>query len=305
MTIPMHQDIREFLTFLKVEKNLAPRTIIEYENDLMLLSQFLQDRQINSWNDVTYRELRHFLQYLVEDRKNSATARARKVSSMKGLFSFLHQEGDIQQDPSLRVRKPKLERKLPVFLSQEECQRFIQVLHEHSLHQRRDVTIVLLFLYTGIRLTELTQLDMHHLDLSYLTLRVYGKGRKERLIPLLPQLVDCLTTYLAYRKEALGEADATFSPLFFTIRKEGWARITKRTVHNIFVRYSQYARLDRQHFSAHKLRHTFATLLYSQGVDLIELKNLLGHTNISTTEIYTHTSSQKLKDALMKMPVLE
>jgi len=304
MVNPMHQDMKEFLTYLKVEKNLAPRTIIEYENDLLLLSQFLQDRQIISWDQVTYRDLRHFLQYLEEERHNSATARARKVSSMKGLFSFLHQEGDIQQDPSIRVRKPKLEKKLPVFLSQEDCQRFIQVLQEHSLHNRRDVTIVLLFLYTGIRLTELTQLDIHHLDLSYLTLRVYGKGRKERIIPLLPQLVECLTSYLTFRQESLGHATKTFSPLFFTIRKEGLFRITKRTVHEIFVRYSQHARLDRKHFSAHKLRHTFATLLYSKGVNLIELKDLLGHTNISTTEIYTHTSTQKLKDAVMKMPSL-
>lgn len=306
MPCPMLVDLKEFLLYLKVEKNLAPRTLLEYENDLKLLRQFLQqDPQIISWDQISYRELRRFLHYLEEERKNSATARARKVSAMKGMFSFLHQEDHIKLNPALRLSKPKLEKRLPLFLSQEDCQRFIQVLQDQSLHHCRDVTIVLFFLYTGIRLTELTELDIRHLDLSYQTLRVYGKGRKERLIPLLPQLIHSLTAYLKFRNETLGEDALSFAPLFFTNRKEGWRRITKRTVHDIFVRYSQFARLDKQHFSAHKLRHTFATLLYSQGVNLIELKDLLGHTSISTTEIYTHTSAQKLKDALMHLPVFE
>jgi len=305
MQSSMYQDMQEYLLYLKVEKNLAPRTLTEYEYDLELLGQFLQTDEITSWDEVTYRELRHFLHYLEEERKNSATARARKISAMKGMFTFLHQEDHIKQNPSLRLRKPKLERRLPVFLTQEECRRFIQVLQEQSPHHCRDVAIVLLFLYTGIRLTELTQLDLQHLDLSGQTLRVYGKGRKERIIPLVPQLVQSVTNYLEYRNETLGAVALSFAPLFFTIRKEGWRRIAKRTVHEIFVQYSQYARLDQKHFSAHKLRHTFATLLYSQGVDLIELKDLLGHTNISTTEIYTHTSTQKLKDAIKKLPVFE
>lgn len=305
MDCSMTKDVKDYLLYLKVERNLAPRTLIEYEVDLRLLRQFMQNHQVMEWSQVDYRDLRRFLQYLEEERGNSATARARKVSSVKGLFSFLHQEGHIPQDPAQRMKKPKLERRLPLYLSKEDCQRFIQVLQEHSPHQRRDVMIVLLFLSTGIRLAELTQLDVSHLDLSYQTLRVYGKGRKERIIPLLPQLIHSLTIYLQFRHDSLGQEAHTFSPLFFTNRKQGWYRITKRTVHDIFVRYSQLVRLDQQHFSAHKLRHTFATILYAEGVNLLELKDLLGHTSISTTEIYTHTSAEKLKSAVAKLPIFE
>jgi integrase/recombinase XerD len=300
----MVREIDEYLLFLKVEKNLTPRTINEYRMDLHLLLQFLEERGLVEWSQVKQRDLRHFMHYLQEERQNSATARARKVSSMKGFFSFLHEETILKENPSFRLRKPKLEKKLPLYLSQEECQRFIQVLQEHSPNQQRDITAVFLFLYTGIRLTELTQLNVHHVDMENHLLRIYGKGRKERLVPILSPLHRILTSYLESRKETLQQDAISFQPLFFTRRKGKWQRIHQRTIHEIFMQYSQMARLDQQHFSAHKLRHTFATLLYSQGVDLIELKKLLGHTNLSTTEIYTHTSTSQLKEALNKHPLL-
>jgi site-specific recombinase XerD len=299
----LNEQMDDFLLYLKVEKNLAPRTLEEYKMDIQLLADYLTQRhRIGEWQQVEYRELRYFLHYLQEERRNSATTRARKVSSLKGFFTFLHEEGYLSHNPALRLRKPKLEKKLPFYLSLEDCQHFIQVLKEHSKHQARDVTIMYLFLYTGIRLTELIGLDVSHVDLSNQTLRVYGKGRKERLLPILPPLASQLEEYLSYRKEQLGDSFSSFSPLFFTRRKKAWQRMHKRTVHEIFMRYSPMARTDQKHFSAHKLRHTFATLLHFQGVSLIELKDLLGHDSLSTTEIYTHTSPIKLHEAINRLP---
>ncbi|WP_052947390.1 tyrosine-type recombinase/integrase [Aneurinibacillus tyrosinisolvens] len=303
MNRPMEVELTEFLLYLEVEKNLTPRTIREYQMDLKLLIQVLQERKCVQWNQVTYRDLRHFLHHLQHVRHNSATARARKVSSVKGFFSFLYEEGLIDSNPSIRLRKPKLEKRLPVYLSEDDCRRFIQVIQEHSHQRQRDLPIILLFLYTGIRLSELTGLDVQHVDLHSQTIRVYGKGRKERVIPILSPLLRHLTAYLEYREQLLGEDFFTFRPLFFTRRDQNWHRIHRRTVHEIFIKYSKLACIDQKHFSAHKLRHTFATLLYSQGVNLIELKQLLGHTSVSTTEIYTHTSSQQLKNALTRHPL--
>jgi integrase/recombinase XerD len=295
--------LNDYLMYIQVEKNLADRTVQEYRMDLELLISFLQDRKRSQWQEVTHHDLRHFLFHLQQVRKNSATARARKVSSIKGFFRYLYEEGYISSNPSLRVSKPKLEKKLPFYLTQEDCLRFIQVVHEQSRQKERDLTIILMFLYTGMRLSELTLLDVHHLNLSDQTVRVYGKGRKERILPILPPLMEQLATYLQFRKEALGIDEATFTPLFFSRRNHSWQRIHKRTIHEIFMKYSTAARLDQQHFSAHKLRHTFATLLLNQGVNLIELKNLLGHNHLNTTEIYTHTSTDQLKQALHMHPL--
>jgi integrase/recombinase XerD len=297
------KEIKEYLLYLQVEKNLAPRTIQEYKMDLDLLKKFVEERQHKRWGEITYRDLRYFLHYIQEERNNSATARARKMASIRGFFTFLFQEKMIKENPSIHLKKPKLEKKLPVYLTIEECQRFIEVIREKSKNAERNVTIISLFLYTGIRLSELTALDIDDLDMTNQSIRIYGKGRKERLIPILPSLFSTLSTYLENRNRVLGANCYSFTPLFFTRKNETWKRIHKRTVHEIFINYSNLAKIDHKHFSAHKLRHTFATLLYAQGVDLLQLKSLLGHSHLSTTEIYTHTSSHQLKEAIMKHPL--
>lgn len=296
--------IKEYLMYLQVEKNLAPRTLTEYENDISLLKDLLTKQNCLNWNLVTYRDLRQFLHHLQEARNNSPASRARKISTLRGFFTFLCDEQLIDENPTLRLKKPKLEKKLPVYLSLEDCERFIQVLKDESPHQLRDVTIISLFLYTGIRLSELTSLEVEDIDLKAGTIRVYGKGRKERIIPLTPILVDQLLHYLEFRKLELGTKSDSISPLFYSYRNKEYHKIPNRSVHEIFKRYSKLASINQKHFSAHKLRHTFATLLYGQGVDLLQIKNLLGHQNISTTEIYTHLSTQHLKDAVSKHPLL-
>jgi integrase/recombinase XerD len=301
---PLDSFLSKYLTFLKVEKELAPRSIHEYYLNLQMLKLFLiKTYQIKRWDQVTYHHLRAFLHYLIEERKNSARARAVKVSCMKGFFKYLYLEEQIPRPIGDRLIKPKFDQKLPVYLTVEECHRFINLIREESRHSIRNSTIILVFLYTGIRITELCQLNVENLDFESATIKIMDKGRKERLIPMSKQLKSILQHYLVFRENYLGLDAEDISYLFVSRRYGKWNRLNRRTIHDLFNHYASKARINQQHFSAHKLRHTFATLLYSAGVELIELQQLLGHAKLDTTQIYTHTSTKDLKDAVAKHPL--
>lgn len=296
--------IDQYLTFLKIEKELVPRSIHEYRLNLQMLKRFLiKTYQTERWDQVTYHHLRAFLHYLIEERKNSAQARAVKVSCMKGFFKYLYLEEHIDRPIGERLIKPKIDQKLPDYLTPEECYRFISIIREESRHSIRNSTIILVLLYSGIRITELCQLNVANLDFEMATIKIMDKGRKERLIPMSQQLKSILQHYLVYRENYLGSDAETTSYLFVSRRFGRWNRLNRRTIHDLFNHYASKARINHQHFSAHKLRHTFATLLYSAGVDLIELQQLLGHAKLDTTQIYTHTSTRQLKDAVAKHPL--
>ncbi|WP_090792770.1 tyrosine-type recombinase/integrase [Paenibacillus sp. GP183] len=153
---------------------------------------------------------------------------------IRGFFSFLFEETLIPENPTIHLKKPKLEKKLPIYLTVEECHRFIDIVRRNSINRERNVTIIALFLYTGMRLSELTGLDIHDLDMSNQIIRVFGKGRKERLIPILAPLLSSLKSYLDYRKGILGADCYTFSPLFFTAKNQTW----KESINVLFMRYS-------------------------------------------------------------------
>jgi site-specific recombinase XerD len=296
--------IEQYLTFLKIEKELVPRSIHEYRLNLQLLKRFLINTyHVEHWDQVTYHHLRAFLHYLIEERNNSARARAVKVSCMKGFFKYLYLEEHIGRPIGDRLIKPKFDQKLPVYLTTEECQRFINIIREESLHSIRNSTIILVLLYTGIRITELCQLNVDNLNFENATIKIMDKGRKERLIPMSQQLISILQHYLDYRENILGSDAEDTSYLFVSRRYKRWNRLNRRTIHDLFNHYARKARINQQHFSAHKLRHTFATLLYSAGVELIELQQLLGHAKLDTTQIYTHTSTKQLQDAVAAHPL--
>lgn len=300
----MNQLIDEFLAFLDLEKGLAPRTIKEYRYNLELLRNFLVERlQITCWIQVTYPHLRAFLHYLADERKNSPRARAMKIATMKGFFHYLYLEEYISKPIGDRLIKPKVDQPLPDTLTPEECERFIQIIRRESRHSIRDSTIILTFLYAGIRLTELCQLDLHDIDLDEGTMRIKGKGNIERNIPMSTQLQQIIQNYLFYREDLLGLESPMIEPLFLTRRYQRWNQINRRTIQDIFNHYASEARIHKKHFSAVKLRHTFATLLYASGVNLLELQQLLGHVKLENTQIYTHTTVEQLKSAIQKHPL--
>jgi integrase/recombinase XerD len=296
--------INEYLTYLRVEKELASSTIQGYRSTLNLLKHYLiQQKQITSWDQVTYPHLRDFIHYIATEFKNGPSTRAGKVSDLKGFFSYLYLEEVIDRPIADRLIKPKLVKKLPVYLTVEECRRFIDVIRKNSDHANRDCTIILTFLYTGMRISELCQLNVSDVNLEQESIKVSGKGRKERLCPMAPQLKVILTRYLDYRKKWLGAAHEKVNALFLSHNNHKWIRITHNMIQSLIHYYAKTANINKEHFSAHKLRHTFATLLYSAGVDLLKLKDLLGHSYLSTTQIYTHTSVEQLRSAIEKHPL--
>ncbi len=304
MNFTMDEWIEDFLSYLTIEKGLAKRTIQQYRLDLNLLKSYLVEmHHITKWEQVTYRHLREFLKYTIEQRNNGGRSRAIKIASMRGFFKHLYLEEILAKPIADRLITPKRDQKIPVYLTIEECNRFVNIVKEKSVHSVRDSTIILTFLYSGIRMTELCNLNISDLDFENQSIKVFGKGRKERLVPMADNLKVVLLNYLDYRKELLRWEYPRVQALFLSRRYNQWNHINRRTVHDIFNHFAKEAKINKEHFSAHKLRHTFATLLYANGVDLLQLQQLLGHSNISTTQIYTHTSVHQLHDAIKKHPL--
>lgn len=300
----MDRMVQEFLLFLRVEKGLVPQTITSYRNLLLVLLTYLQEEQrISQWNQVSHHHLRDFLHQLTEKKKVSASTRSGRVTIIKAFFSYLYLEGIIDKPIAERLVRPKREKKLPVYLTLKECQRFIEIIQERSKDRIRDQCIILTFLYTGIRLSELHQVNMQDLQLDRETLKVIGKGRKERLVPIAPPLKEELHAYLTYRQQLLSSQNRNVQALFVEQGRRSVKRISISTIRKIFQHYASDAVSHKKHITPHKLRHTFATLLYASGVDLLQLKQLLGHTSISTSQIYTHTSTKQLVSAIEKHPL--
>lgn len=290
----------EFLTYLRVERRFSKRTIDEYAIDLRLFMEFIaQETGAIRIEEITLPLLRRYLLYLEEQRGNGPALRSRRVSSLRTFFNYLVSEGYIKTNPALKLSKPKLDKKLPVYLTVEECERLIQVMVENCTHSLRNATIVKLLLSTGIRISELLGLSIHDVSLTRREIKVMGKGSKERIVPLASGIWEQLSQYIQARPETSEEA------LFLTLNGGKYKRIAKTTIADIFRKYAKLAGIEGKHVTPHKLRHTFATILYQNKVDIIELQQLLGHSSIATTQIYTHTNKERLRSAVEKMPVKE
>ncbi|MDO7786873.1 site-specific tyrosine recombinase/integron integrase [Desulforamulus aquiferis] len=290
----------EFTTYLRVERRFSARTIEEYTLDLRIFNQFLVE-QVGSISakDINLPLLRRYLLFLEDKRANGPALRSRRVSSLRTFFNYLVSEGYLDNNPALRLGKPKKEKKIPVYLTVEECERFISVISTSCTHSLRNTTIIKLLVSTGMRVSEAAGLNLKDIDLTRQEVKVMGKGSKERIIPLTDSITSQLSRYIDSRADIKEEA------LFLTLVSGRYKRISVATIQDIFRKYSKAAEIKDKHLTPHKLRHTFATLLYQSDVDIVELQQLLGHSSIGTTQIYTHTSADRLKLAVEKMPVKE
>lgn len=285
---------------LELEKGrqLSPYTLAAYKRDLDEFLEFLdtyfqQDEW--EWTRVDRNALRRFLGYLA-NRKLARRTIARRLSAVRTLFRYMHREDLIEANAARTVRSPKLEKSLPQWLTRDDADRVFDVAETHAaeggLKPMRDLAILELFYATGMRLSELQSLDMDDLDLIGEQVKVRGKGRKERIVPLGSRAVTALRKYELRRSEVqfTGPA-ADRKAVFLTDRGK---RITRRQIQNI-VREALTASAEEQGMSPHALRHSFATHLLDAGADLLAVKELLGHASLSTTSIYTHTSKDRLK----------
>ena len=292
----------EFLQHLKYERNLSAHTIRNYESDLEQFRSFVCG--VEKREDIPYAEIdrltiREWLANLHAAGKKKSSI-ARKLASLRTLFQFLIREGKVESNPAKMVATPKIERKLPNHLSMEDAVRFIETPDLNSELGRRD-RAMLEFLYaTGIRVGELVNIDVADIDLQERLVRVFGKRRKERIVPFHEHSLEALLLYLTRSRPIfLNNAPATIRNDKACFLNYQGTRITTRSVGRMIDKYIKQC-ADVHKISPHSLRHTFATHMLDSGADLRDIQELLGHARLSTTQIYTQVSMEKMIDVYSK-----
>ncbi len=281
----MNQHLQKFLSYLEIEKNYSPHTLLNYKMDIEEFQRLSQEIAIDK---VDYPLLRRYLMELKAKQHKPRTL-ARKISALRSFFKLLQREKIIQNNPALLLTTPKLDKKLPKFLSEEEMVRFIESPSLKKKAGKRDRALLEALYSTGIRVSELVGLNVDSVDFIGNVVKVLGKGKKERLVPIGDKALDAIKDYLESREH---KTTAIF------LNRKG-KRLTSRSINNIVDKYIQAGNL-KFHISPHVLRHSFATHLLNRGADLRCVQELLGHANLSTTQIYTHVTTERLKNVYNK-----
>ena len=296
---PQRAEVDDFLRWVAHERQLSPQTVRAYTDDLAEFETFL-GRYYGSgewlWGGVDRLAIRAFMGDCATRRGLSRTSIARKLSAIRSFYRYLHVEERVDANPAKAVRTPKRERHLPGFLTREQMDAIFASAETRAgdggFHGMRNLAILELFYSTGMRLSELQGLDVEALDLVSERVRVLGKGRKERIVPMGRMAVRALRHY--YEGRALVLAASTRGDRRAVFVGQTGKRLTVRQIQNIVGAFLKQV-ADEQGLSTHSLRHTFATHLLDSGADLMAVKELLGHASLSTTQIYTHTSKERLK----------
>lgn len=285
--------IEDFIDYLRFERNYSSKTTESYQADLEAFKRFYEafDSDIN-WAEMPADIVR---QWVVEmmDKGNTATSVRRRLSSLRSFYKFLLRRGLVDKDPVHNMPGPKVEKKLPAYVREKEMDRlFDSDFFSDDYQGFRDRMILLTFYSTGIRLSELVGLDDRDVDLDQMQLKVTGKRNKQRIIPYGDEFGDSLRQYLAERDAFAKQFEGSTS--LFLDERNG-QRMTPAKVRNLVKRYLSMV-TTQQRNSPHVLRHTFATAMLNHQADLQSVKELLGHESLSTTEIYTHTTFEQLKE---------
>lgn len=308
------QVIQDFLHYIQVIRGKSKLTVEEYYLDLKTFFRFIkkQKKLVASsveWNEIdwsgvnielirtiTLSDVYEFMTFCINERDNKAASRARKTSTLRTFFGYLtNKTNQLAVNPVQELEVPKQQKRLPKYLTLEECLDLLSAVE--GSNRERDYCILTLFLNCGLRLSELCGLNMGDIG-SDNTLRVVGKGDKERMVYLNPACVTAINEYLRVRPRD-GVVDK--KALFLSSRKK---RISNKTVQYMVYTYLEKAGLGNRGMSVHKLRHTAATMMYQHGhVDIRVIKDILGHENLGTTEIYTHLSSTQMEQATNSIPL--
>lgn len=306
--------IRDYLLYMQTIKGKSAKTIDEYFLDLRMFFRFIKSRKIKKLSQVplddikiddvdipliesvTYSDAYEFMNYLMRERGNSEVTRARKTSSIKSFYNYLTVKKHlIETDPLKELEAPKRPSKKPKYLTLEESINLLNAVD--GKHKERDYCIITLFLNCGMRLSELVGLNVTDIRPDS-TIRIIGKGNKERIVYLNNACVSAINNYLRVRPmDGVKDRNALFI-------SNQLKRMSPKTVQALVYKYLEKIGLDSQGYSCHKLRHTAATLMYQHGgVDTLVLKEILGHENLGTTQIYTHLSNKQKQDAANSTPL--
>ena len=288
--------LRDYLRHIEEGRQLSPHTVTAYRRDLHQFRDWMDGHRTGwEWDDVGRLDLRAYLGHLGR-RGLARRSIARKLSAIRSFFRHLHREGVVEANPSRTVRSPKLDRRLPAWLSRGDVDRMFVLAEnraaEGTFRGVRDLAILETFYATGMRVSELQGLSVRDVDLVGDQVKVRGKGRKERIVPLGAAAARALRRYEPRRRETLGASGSAEKDALFVSRRG--ARLTTRRIQDIVGEFLDSV-ADQGELSTHSLRHSFATHLLDAGADLMAVKELLGHASLSTTRIYTHTSKERLR----------
>lgn len=289
----MKNHLEEYLHYLKIERGLSENTIQSYKRDLSQYFSFLDEKEISSWEQADRYLVLDFLEFLRNEGKSSATI-IRMVSSLRKFHQFLRQERMTDNDPMQHIDTPKKTQRLPKTLSIKEVEKIIESPDTNDALGIRDRAILEVMYATGLRVTELITLKLDDLHLSLGLLQTVGKGDKERIIPLGDVAIKWVNLYLEKSRPELlakNKKDKT-NILFLNYKGEGF---TRQGIWKNLKVYVTQAGIEKE-VTPHTLRHSFATHLLENGADLRVVQELLGHADISTTQIYTHISKKRMAD---------
>jgi integrase/recombinase XerC len=287
--------IQKFIDYLLLEKNYAPQTVVAYQKDIEAFQLFLT-QEYSDTEDVlnaTYSQIRTWIVQLV-DRAISNRTINRKISSLNSYYKFLLNIESIEANPLVKHKALKVDKKVQVPFSETEVNSVLSSINTDTFEGLRDKLIVELFYSTGIRRIELVQLKLQDVDLSQGHIKVLGKRNKERIIPLIPSVIETIESYLLERLKL----ESTIDPTIFFLTKKG-AKVYEMLVYRIIKGYFD-AISTKVKKSPHILRHSFATHLLNNGADLNAVKELLGHSSLAATQVYTHNSVAELKKVYEK-----
>ena len=292
----MEDQLKDFMHFLIVEKGLANNTILAYERDLRSYLHYLKNvESISSFNEVQRVHIVHFLGFLKEQGKSSKTL-ARHVASVRAFHQFLLRDKASEHDPTVHIEPPKLERSLPKVLNLKEVEKLLDSPKANDHYGLRDKAMLELLYATGIRVSELISLNLGNVQLTMGFIRVTGKGDKERIIPLGKKATDAIMQYLEQGRPHF-EKNKQREPALF-LNHQG-KRLTRQGFWKILKKCANEAGIGKE-LTPQTLRHSFATHLLENGADLRAVQEMLGHADISTTQIYTQVTKTRLKDVYSK-----
>lgn len=315
--VNLPDSVSEFSNYLTIIKGKSQRTVDGYRIDLIMFFRFMKlykgkvkpdcefenidisDIGNDFIKNIKLSDLYAFLSFTEKYRNNGTYARARKVATLKSYFKYLSGKTSIlEENPATELESPKINKRHPVYLTLDESKKLLWSLDKKDKNYKRDMCILTLFLNCGLRVSELCSIDISKIKGD--TLTIIGKGNKERTVYLNKACLKVLSDYIPTREvEKLPSDDK--NALF--ISNKG-SRISTRTVERLVKKHTENAGLIKEKYTPHKLRHTAATLMYKHGnVDIRSLQQILGHENISTTQIYTHVDNETLREAVKSNPL--
>lgn len=308
--------LRDFIFHLESVRNLSKNTVEGYLTDLELFLKFIKklkrniedkeieelsiiDIDIKMINSITVDDIYLFIHYLMNTRGNTSKTIARKIASLKTFFKYEYTIKEIiESNPTDKLSSPSLEQKMPKYLKLNECEQLLSSID--GPFKERDYCMIVIFLNCGIRLSELVGIDLSDIREDQILIR--GKGNKERLIYFNEACQNAVKDYQNFKLTFYKDKNYDHRALF--LNRNG-KRLQKRWIEELVKKYMEKAGLEGKGYTPHKLRHTSATMMYQNGSDVRILKDILGHANLGTTQIYTHTSDSQMKDAMFNNPISE